>query len=240
MFEESIECSKLPDLDMSIFDNYLMKLGWWFPRYGFYFDYGFGFIYWSSTLDRWWAFDDLSKREMDSDGRNDVLWHDESISGIWERKSTMESYWKIFLNNGNVNPRTLLFEVQDVVELDMEFDNLLKHWCFIFLISVHIYNLHITWMSSWMRCFIHIELVPIIFWDIFVRWSIIDLRYSFYDMWLHGCIVDIWNYSWWADFDVSLVWDLPWFFTWVVHRTTEVDYNVSSMASCERGYRSSL
>lgn len=89
-----------------------MKSGWWVPRYGFDIDYGFGFISWWSTYDRWWAFGYLNPREMASEARNDVSWHDESISGIWERNSILRSYWKMFLYNENENPWILRFDFQ--------------------------------------------------------------------------------------------------------------------------------
>lgn len=58
-----------------IYDNYLMNLGWWVPRYGFDIDYGFDLISWWSTCDRWWTSDDLNKRDMASEAQNDVSWH---------------------------------------------------------------------------------------------------------------------------------------------------------------------
>lgn len=52
---------------------------------------------------------------------------------------------------------------------------------------VYIYVVHRTYVNSWLRCFIDIELLPSTIWDICMGWKILDLRYLFYDMWMHGC-----------------------------------------------------
>ena len=107
-------------------------------------------------------------------------------------------------------------------------------------IYIYIYVLHKIWVNSWLSLFIHIKLLPSTLCDISMGWSIFDLRYSSYDMGLHGCIIDVCSYYLWSHLDATLVWDLPWYFGWEAWSTTEVEYDVAIMASCEAGWRSSL
>ena len=105
---------------------------------------------------------------------------------------------------------------------------------------VYIYVLHGTWNGSRLIHFIHTELLSSILQNICMRWSIFDLGYSSYDMWLHGCTDDVWDYYWWAHLDDALLWYLPWYLGWELHSMTEVEYNVANMTSYVARWRSSL
>lgn len=65
------------------------------------------------------------------------------------------------------------------------------------------------------------------------------MRYSSYNMWLHECTYDVWDYYWWAHLDATLIWDLPWYLGCEICSMIEVDYD-ASMASCEARWRMCL
>jgi len=103
-------------------------------------------------LDRWWASDDQSKREMASKVQNEESWHDELLYEVWKIKTITWNYWRI-VRKWKCKSLDTWTEFQKVI-------NRLGNQHFIEALMFHVDTRYIyicvcVCVVSWLSCFIH-------------------------------------------------------------------------------------